>query len=246
MRGNNDSVDMARHEPFSPSDCEQIRQRLSDEVDGEWHSTTNMQDSEADPNAELQAHLAGCSGCRDWQQLLFSTTRHFRVHETASVPDLSGLITAKLVTLHRKSAETQRASPFAMLRLALGTISIGLIVGALTNLAHAPDSFGSGHLPRELGGFELALGVGFLFAALRPRHAPGVAIVGAVVGSLLGLTALWDVLAGNTTSGIEAHHPLDLAGAAAAVAVARLGAGTASTQEFGTLRTPMGMTTSAT
>ncbi len=234
----NDLIDMARPEPFSRSDCDQVREHLSAALDGEWHTSEDI-------TTALRTHLDGCAGCRNWQQLLVVTTRKVRVHEAGTVPDLSSVIINRLIESQRQATHMRRASPLPMLRLALGTISIGLIVGALTNLVHTADSFSSGHLPRELGGFELALGVGFLFAALRPRHAPGIAIVGAIVGSLLGLTTLWDVLAGTTTSGIEAHHLLDIAGAAVSVAVARLSTGMANPQEFGTLRASMGTATSA-
>jgi predicted anti-sigma-YlaC factor YlaD len=72
----------------------------------------------------------------------------------------------------------------------------------------------SGHLTREVGSFDLALAVGFLYAAWRPNRAYGMLpIVGALVACLAITTAV-DLTDGRAGAGAEAAHLLDLVGLA--------------------------------
>jgi predicted anti-sigma-YlaC factor YlaD len=210
---------------FHVSACVLTREELSARLDGEWSAGS----------ASLDDHLTGCPNCRAWQLQLHELARTTRLRSSEQVPDLSRSISLQLAALNIESDNRRRLSPLPMLRVALAAISCGLIVAAFSNMLHAPDAIGTGHLPRELGGFEFALGLGFLLAAWRPRHATGIALVGSVVAVLLVVTALHDVLAGTTTSGIESHHLLDLVGAMVATVVARL----ANRGEFTTLRSGM-------
>jgi predicted anti-sigma-YlaC factor YlaD len=210
---------------FQVSACVSAREELSARLDGEWSAGS----------ASVDDHLTGCTSCRTWQRQLYEVARSTRLTSSEQVPDISRSISLQLAALNIESSNRRRLSPLPMLRVALAAISCGLIVAALSNMLHTPDAIGAGHLPRELGGFEFALGLGFLLAAWRPRHATGIAVVGSVVAVLLVVTALNDVLAGTTTSGIESHHLLDLAGAMVAAAVARL----ANRDEFTTLRSGM-------
>ncbi len=70
------------------------------------------------------------------------------------------------------------------------------------------------HTARHIGSFDVALGVGFLYAAWKPSRIPGflpvaVALVVCLVGS-----SLLDVAAGNTAALGESQHVLDVVGLA--------------------------------
>ena len=70
------------------------------------------------------------------------------------------------------------------------------------------------HTARHIGSFDVALGVGFLFAAWKPSRIPGLLpVVVALVVCLVG-SSLLDVASGNTAAFGEAHHALDFVGLA--------------------------------
>jgi predicted anti-sigma-YlaC factor YlaD len=70
------------------------------------------------------------------------------------------------------------------------------------------------HAARHIGSFDVALGVGFLFAAWRPSRIPGLLpVVVALVVCLVG-SSLLDVASGNTAALGEAQHVLDFVGLA--------------------------------
>jgi len=93
---------------------------------------------------------------------------------------------------------------------------VGLVQVALA----APPLFGSVsgtsvHVAREVGSFDLAIGVGLLVVAWQPRRAAGLLpMVTALVGALV-LTAALDVATGRVSLGAETPHVLDLIGLAA-------------------------------
>jgi predicted anti-sigma-YlaC factor YlaD len=209
--------------------CTVSREQLSARLDGEW----------AGPTTAADAHVQFCSSCSAWSQEAHVLARATRLGTTTDVPDLSREIALSLSSLNIEVNGRRRTSPLPMLRVALAVVSVAVMIGALASIMHTPDAFGAGHLPRELGGFEFALGFGFLLTAARPRHATGIATIGSVAAVMMVGTAVADVVSGVTTSGFEAHHVLDLAGAALAVGVARL----ANHREFDTLKRTMGVAT---
>ena len=77
------------------------------------------------------------------------------------------------------------------------------------------------HLLHELGAWDIALAVGFLFAAWRPARAWGMLpLVGALVASLMLMTA-FDIAEGNAAATAEAAHALELVGLAVLWRLAR-------------------------
>ena len=70
------------------------------------------------------------------------------------------------------------------------------------------------HAARHLGSFDIAVAVGFLFAAWRPARIPGLLPVVAALVACLVASSLLDVAAGNTGALGEAHHATDFAGLA--------------------------------
>ena len=96
-----------------------------------------------------------------------------------------------------------------MLLVVIALVQIGV---ALPALLLGSDAALPVHTARHLGSFDVALGVGFLFAAWKPERIPGILpIVAALVVCLLG-TSLLDVLSGTTGASSETHHATDFAG----------------------------------
>jgi len=94
---------------------------------------------------------------------------------------------------------------------ALALVQIGV---ALPALLLGSDGGVGIHTARHLGSFDIAVAVGFLFAAWRPSRIPGLLpVVAALVACLVG-SSLLDILAGNTQALSEAHHATDFAGLA--------------------------------
>jgi predicted anti-sigma-YlaC factor YlaD len=76
--------------------------------------------------------------------------------------------------------------------------------------------FGDGgaplHLARELGSFDLALAVGFLFTAWRPIRAYGLLPLAAALAAGMALTSAVDVAEGRAAALSESAHQLELLG----------------------------------
>jgi predicted anti-sigma-YlaC factor YlaD len=177
--------------------CTRIRHAISARLDGE--------DPGLDP-AAVDAHLERCAGCRAFAAEVRELHGSLRVAPAPEIPDLTPEI---LVAIGAEPAhgEAQRALRWILAALALVQIAVAvpaLILGADANLPV--------HTARHLGSFDVAVAVGFLFAAWRPARIPGLLpVVTALVVCLVGSSML-DVIAGNTAALSEAHHVTDFAG----------------------------------
>jgi len=70
------------------------------------------------------------------------------------------------------------------------------------------------HAARHTGSFDVALGIGFLYAAWKPSRIPGLLpVVAALVVCLVG-SSLLDVADGSTKALGEVQHVLDFVGLA--------------------------------
>jgi predicted anti-sigma-YlaC factor YlaD len=182
--------------------CMQIRHAISARLDGE------------DPGldeAAVYGHLATCAGCRAFAHDAEALHRAVRLAPAPPIPDLTPAILAAIGQEDRASggAETQHA-----LRWILFAIAVTQIAVAIPALLFGSDAGLPVHAARHIGSFDVALGVGFLFAAWRPSRIPGllpvaVALVVCLVGS-----SLLDVASGKTAALGEAQHVLDFVGLA--------------------------------
>src|SRR5207245_1088168 len=107
----------------------------------------------------------------------------------------------------------------AGIRRRLLPVQLGLVAVAVTQLVVAGpslllghDGFAPEHVAHELGAFTVALAVGFVWAAYRPRLANGMAPIVGVVAGLLVVTAWLDASLNNTTITTEWPHLLEVAG----------------------------------
>jgi predicted anti-sigma-YlaC factor YlaD len=113
------------------------------------------------------------------------------------------------------SAETQTQA-----RSTEQSLRWSLVLVAVVQLALAvPDLLGTAtglsvHAAHHIGSFDVALAVGFLYAAWRPDRAAALVPVVAALTLCLVATSILDIVAGNTAAGGETQHITDFAGLA--------------------------------
>ncbi len=175
-------------------------------------ATSARLDAEALPegltDAEVDLHLEGCADCRAWVAQATALHRAVRVRPAVPVADRTDLILAA-VPLTARPRRVREGVRFALLAIGLTQLVLAIPALVLAEDARAPV-----HVAREMGAFELALGVGILATVWRPRLAAGLLpFAGALAGAML-LTAGVDVVQGEAVAVTEAHHVLDLVGVA--------------------------------
>ena len=181
--------------------CMQIRQAISARLDGE------------DPgldDATVDAHLAGCTDCRAFAHDAETLHRQLRLSPAPAIPDLD----ARDPRRHRRGTPRRRADAdtSTALRWILVAIALAQIAIAIPALVFGSDAGLPVHTARHIGSFDVALGVGFLYAAWKPSRIPGLLpVVAALVACLVG-SSLLDVASGNTAALGEAQHVLDFVG----------------------------------
>jgi predicted anti-sigma-YlaC factor YlaD len=187
-----------------------LRESLSARIDGEQPVVTDD---------VLDRHLAGCPECRAWQERATALRRMTLVREAPAVPDLTARILAE--------APAPRPQPWRV-RLALGLVALvqsGLGLAELTgvDVGHAAHSglVAAAHLGNESAAWNVAVGIGLLWAALRPSAAAGLlpALGGFVV--VLGIVSGFDLSTGQVAADRVASHGLVVAGVALLLAVRR-------------------------
>lgn len=164
-------------------------------------------DGEDDPAGRpaLDAHLAECPGCRGWLDQAATVNRLTRIGVPGG-PDLSAKI---LAALPEPAPRTRRRPSLpAMLYLALGLVgAVQLILGlsqigggVASDHVHSGVDATPGHLWHESAAWNVALGAGYLFIALRRGKPAGlVPMLTAFVGMLL-LLSVNDLTGGRVDS----------------------------------------------
>jgi predicted anti-sigma-YlaC factor YlaD len=179
-------------------ECLPFRTALSAQLDGE------------DPGVDVrltERHVAGCSACTAW----LASVRHVQaLADTAAAvptPDLSQAITRQ----HHSRAGDARHDRLATLRAFLAAVGFAQLAAAAPALLGV-DAGAPVHLAREIGSWDLALSVGFLFAAWRPARAWGMLpLVTALVVCVVATTGL-DIVNGNAQLANESTHLLEVIG----------------------------------
>lgn len=187
-------------------DCSETRVALSAGMDGEEPGVAQEQ---------LDAHLAGCRACRAWAVDAAAVTRRVRVSPAEPAPDLSAAVLARLGPAPRRRRSGDRWA-----RVALVLFGVVQVVVALRPFIMGPLDVAA-HESREVATWEVALGVGFLFAAARPHLARGMVPLVAVFCVAVVVGGMADLTAGHTTVAAEALHLMAVAGSALLGVVAR-------------------------
>lgn len=212
-------------------ECDRAREAISARIDGEDPGV---------PDGALEAHLAGCAACRDWQQRAHVMTRRARLGGTFLDRDLTDRV------LPAFPAATGGRRLRLGLRLALLTVALVQLSITVPLLILGHDHDAGGHAAHELGSFDLALAVAFAVGAIRPRLSSGLAWTCGIAAVGLAGTAIADLIGGQAIGADEAQHLIAVAGAALLLWQARalgtgtIGAGTADATDwtFGTRSSP--------
>ena len=186
--------------------CDLSREAVSARLDGEPLPPG------VGPEA-LEAHLAGCADCRAWEASAMVLHRQARLRTAPVVADRTDAILASLPA----SARPRRVREGV--RYALLAVGLTQVVLALPVLLTGDATGMSLHMAREMAAFELAVGVGLVSVAWRPRLAGGLLPFALAFAAAIVLTTVLDVVGGGTGTGAEAHHVLDLVGVALLAAV---------------------------
>jgi predicted anti-sigma-YlaC factor YlaD len=186
--------------------CDDVREVLSARLDGE-----------APPpgldTAAADAHVATCPGCSGFAQAATRHHRAMRIRSAEPVPDLTEAILARTAPLHPQPIrEWARYGLFVVAATQL-LLAIPAMLGG--------DGAAGIHATRELAGTDVAVAVGFLWAAWQPRRAAGLLPLALALAGMMLATAVLDVADGDARAVAESVHVLDLAGVGLLWALAR-------------------------
>jgi predicted anti-sigma-YlaC factor YlaD len=200
--------------------CETARDALSAQLDGE------------DPgNAEVDAHLETCPACRSW---LDGAARVTRLARTSRAPELAPLRPDALAAIVAAAPGRARARLALTLRAALGALGAVQLLLALAqvlaiggDVGHVHGTTVDGatpnHLWHESAAWNVAIGAGFLWIALRRTRPSGlVPTLTAFIG-VLTLLSVVDVANGRVEPVRLVSHGLILAGYLVILALLRPG-----------------------
>ena len=187
--------------------CEDCREALSARLDGE---------DQPDERARVDAHLAACAACRRWLDDAARVTRLVRVHLVSPPP-----MAVEVGALARR-----RPRLVKLLRVTLGAFGaaqfvLGIAqVGDATSTGHTEGTT-LGHLWHESAAWNVAIGAGFAWIALRRvRPSGALPMLSAFVG-LLTLLSVNDITAGRVDTVRLLSHGFVVAGFAIVLALTR-------------------------
>ncbi|MET8147923.1 zf-HC2 domain-containing protein [Actinoplanes sp. NPDC049668] len=199
--------------------CERWREMLSAQLDGE--------DDPADRD-RVDEHLSGCAGCREWLERAAAVNRLTSTGLVADVPDLSAAIVAALPPAPgRRRGRLLAAGPLYVALAAVGAVQLILglaqVGGGASSLhVHSGLDATPGHLWHESAAWNVAVGAGFLFIALRRSRPTGlVPMLTAFVGMLL-LLSVNDLSAARVDGERLVSHGFVILGYLIVVALSRV------------------------
>ena len=186
-------------------------------------------DGEDDPADRplVEEHLAGCAGCRQWLGRAATVNRLAGTGVGVPGPDLTGAILA--------AAPKRQGRMVAALFLALAGVGAVQLILGLAQVAgsdtgdHVHGGLGAtaGHLWHESAAWNVAVGAGYLFLALRRCRPTGlVPMLSAFVGMLL-LLSINDLTAARVDGTRLVSHGFVILGYILVVALSRVGGGPA-------------------
>ena len=171
--------------------CMQIHQAISARLDGEEPGLDE---------AVLYAHLAGCADCRAFahEAEALHRQRAARSRRRRSPISRPSILTAIGEEERRADASADRRRPSIALRWILLAIGVAQIAIAVPALVFGADAGLPVHAARHIGSFDVAIGVGFLYAAWKPSRIPGLLPMVAALVACLVVSSFLDVASGNT------------------------------------------------
>jgi len=220
---------------------------LSAQLDGE--------DDPAD-RERVDEHLAGCAGCREWLDRAATVNRLTGTAAVADMPDLTAAILAALPSraetparagrLRRMAAwvRARRITPPGWLTrgrvaaaLYLGLAAIGAVQlilglgqvggGESAEHVHTGVDASAGHLWHESAAWNVAVGAGYLFIALRRNRPTGLVPMLTAFVAMLLLLSVNDLTADRVDSTRLVSHGFVILGYLLIVALSRVAPETA-------------------
>jgi predicted anti-sigma-YlaC factor YlaD len=176
--------------------CSIYREAISARLDGE------------DPGIArtvVDAHLRGCASCRAYATYA-AELQGALPFSRVDMPDLTASIVGRAVD------DWDRRWLTLPIRIGLVFVGSGQLALAVPGLVFGSDDGAPLHVAHEMGSWDLALAVGFLFAAWRPLRAVGLLPFVAVLSACLGVTAVVDLVNGRAVAVLETSHLLELIG----------------------------------
>jgi predicted anti-sigma-YlaC factor YlaD len=180
-------------------ECTKIREACSAALDGEPTAVA--------PGA-IAEHLESCAACRGFVDDAHAMRRAF-TNGRPDGPDMTDLVLAAA-----RAERHPRGPGTTALRLGLFAVAAAQLALAVPTLLFGSDEGAPLHIAHEVGAWNLALAVGFVFAAWRPLRAVGLLPFAAALSAGLLATAVVDVLDGRAIALTETTHLLELAGTA--------------------------------
>jgi len=185
-------------------ECSKVREALSAGLDGEATETS----TNPARDAELIAHVSSCAACRHFIEVARDVTTLTRRARPATTD-----LTAEV--LENARAQRHRADPWTTaLRIGLVAVALAQLALAVPGLIYGADEGAPVHIAHEVGAWDLALAVAFVFAAWRPLRAVGLLPFAAALSAGLIFTAVVDIAHGRAVALTETTHLLELIGAA--------------------------------
>jgi predicted anti-sigma-YlaC factor YlaD len=204
--------------------CEAIREALSAQLDGE---------DEASERAAVDAHLDTCAECRGW---LDAAARVTRLARTSRAPDLAPLAPDALAAVLAAAPGRARARIALTLRAVLGLLGAVQLLLALAQVlavgevghVHGTTVDGAtpNHLWHESAAWNVAIGAGFVWIALRRTRPSGLVPTLTAFIAVLTLLSAVDVANGRVEPVRLISHGLVLAGYLVILALLRPGLNT--------------------
>jgi predicted anti-sigma-YlaC factor YlaD len=177
--------------------CDECREAVSAGLDGV---------SEPGTAGAVDAHLATCDGCRRWAAAAERLHRTVRVRPADAVPDLTGAIMASAPAIRPLRPR------FEWARYVLVGIAVTRLVLAVPGLLLGEGAAVDGHVARELASWDVALAVGLLVVAWRPRLASGMLAFALTLAAALVVSIVLGVIGGEVRVATESTHVIELAG----------------------------------
>ncbi|WP_344614681.1 zf-HC2 domain-containing protein [Dactylosporangium salmoneum] len=199
-------------------ECALFREALSARIDGE--------DEPIEP-ALVDAHLAGCAGCREWEREARAVTRLVRLQPVLGTPPpVEALLAGFSAEKQKRSGTAAKKRLVLVLRVLLGVFGAAQFVLGIAQAATAATTahvHNSGHVFHESAAWNVAIGAGFAWIATRRATPAGALPMLTAFVALLALLSTSDLLAGTVETTRLVSHLFVLAGYAIVVALSRPG-----------------------
>jgi predicted anti-sigma-YlaC factor YlaD len=143
----------------------------------------------------ISAHLGQCPACRVYQESITQMPRPVWSESSD-----------RSVSISKLNAAADRTSHSRLLRVALATVAVQVIMFALPALVLGEEHDTATHAARHLGAFGVAYGVALLVVVVRPARARSMLPVALVLAGAQLIAAIVDLTSGRIPLVGEARH----------------------------------------